>query len=179
MTTTVAEQVYLRVVALMEEEGVPTRAEAIRRVAAEMDRSVSATSSAFYSAARRADVAPPVEPARSPAPRGRSSSHVDAPRLYAEMLPLVEAGASVEQAARRFGDDDEAAAEIAAGFTRWAVNEADSATQDESDEIADARARIDVLEAENRRLNQDLARAAQTLSRVRAIIESELASLSD
>lgn len=156
-----------------------TRAEAIRRVAEEMDRSVSATSSAFYAAARRADEAASAPAGTPAAPRGRSTAHADASRLYAEMLPLVEAGASVEQAARRFGDDDEAAAEIAAGFTRWAVNEADAVSQDEADELAEARGRIDVLEAENRRLNRDLARAAQTLSRARAIIESGLGGLSD
>jgi hypothetical protein len=178
VTTTVADQVYLRVVALMQEEGVSTRAEAIRRVAAEMDRSVSATSSAFYSAARRSDPTPSAPQSGSPAPRGRSSAQADATRLYAEMLPLVEAGASVEQAARRFGDDDEAAAEIAAGFTRWAVNEADAASQDDSDDLAEAQMRIHALEAENRRLNQDLARAAQALSRARAVIESGLGSLS-
>ena len=169
----------------MGEEGVGTRAEAIRLVAAEMDRSVSATSSAFYSAARRADEDAPTVPTASPAPRGRTQAGADTTRLYAEMLPLVEAGASVEQAARRFGDDDEAAAEIAAGFTRWALNEAEEATASTGGgdgldgELAEAQERIAELEAENRGLRRDLVRASQTLSRVRAIIDSGPGGRSD
>ena len=59
MAETVADQVYARVEALMAQGSAASRAEAIRGVADEMDRSVSATSSAFYAGARKArDAAP-------------------------------------------------------------------------------------------------------------------------
>ncbi len=124
MAETVADQVFGRVEALMTEGSVPSRAAAFRRVADEMDRSVSATSSAYYAGARKAREAGTAEPAAAePEPRraqaGRSSGRRDSAALYAEMAPLVEAGATVEQAARRFGGDEEQAEEIAAGFTRW------------------------------------------------------------
>lgn len=165
MTVTVADQVVERVEALMRSEGVRTRAEAIRRVAAEMDRSVSATSSAYYAGRRAAEaVAGGTATTRAERAPGRS------PRLYAEMLPLVEAGATIEQAARRFGDDEEAD-EIAAGFARWLLGER---TGGGDAELAEARRRITALEAELRGVRRDLARAAQALSRVRAIVTDTL-----
>src|SRR5680860_1242053 len=117
MSTTVADQVYARVTALTGADPGMTRASAIRAVSAEMGRSVPATSSAFYAGAKRAEAAA----AASAPTRGRRTAvagHPDAPALYAKMLPLIEAGATVEQAARRFGDE-ETVIEIAAGFSRW------------------------------------------------------------
>ena len=79
MAETVADQVFVRVEALMSEGAVASRSAAIRHVADEMDRSVSATSSAYYAGARKAreaDGAPePAGPARAgrrrtPPPRG-------------------------------------------------------------------------------------------------------------
>lgn len=185
----VADQVFERIERLLAAEGV-SRAEAIRRVAAESGRTPSAVSSAYYSGARRARAAaadpPPPEAPASGRRSGRSGSHSDAPRLYAEMLPLVEAGASVEQAARRFGDDDESVAEIAAGFSRWiargqgpaaaaapAVEPADDpALADLRRDLHDAQGRVAVLEAENRGLRRDLTRARQAITRTRAILDS-------
>lgn len=161
MTATVAEQVVERVETLMREEGVTSRAAAIRRVAAEMDRSVSATSSAYY-AGRRAAEERASTTAGGAGRRRAPGAHA---RLYADMLPLVEAGATIEQAARRFGDDDEAD-EIAAGFTRWLLDERSGARQDE---LIEARRRIAALEAEARGLRRDLTRANQALARVRVI----------
>jgi len=165
VTTTVADQVVERVEALMRTEGVRTRAEAIRRVAAEMDRSVSATSSAFYAGRRSAAEAGDQTGA---APR---RAQADRNRLYAEMLPLVEAGATIEQAARRFGDDEDAD-EIAAGFARWIL--AERSGGGEGGELAEARRQITALEAELRSLRRDLTRAHQALSRVRALVGDAL-----
>ena len=98
------------------------------------------------------------------------------PALYAEMLPLVEAGASVEQAARRFGDDD-VVEEIAAGFIRWrareqGLSEADvEALADLRDDLGDAQARLTALEAENRGLWRELSAAQHAISRARVILE--------
>lgn len=98
------------------------------------------------------------------------------PALYAEMLPLVEAGASVEQAARRFGNED-VVEEIAAGFIRWrareqGVSEADlEALADLRAEVADARTRVSALEAENRGLRRELSAAQHAISRARVILE--------
>jgi hypothetical protein len=194
MAETVSDEVFSRVEALTGEGGVATRAEAIRRVAAEMDRSVSATSSAFYAGARRAAASAPTRRARATAPsrgaaaarparRSRGSgSHSDSPKLYAEMLPLVEAGATIEQAARRFGDE-EGVEEIAAGFARWLDREGRPAAPDAaraSDPrlaelertTRDAQARLTALEAENRELRRELTRARQAITRVRAILDS-------
>ncbi len=176
MAATVADQVVERVTALMASGDARTQADAIRRVAAEMDRSVSATSAAFYAGRRAAAdkaeaLAPlPVTGVRLPA-AGRPR-----PRLYAEMLPLVEAGATIEQAARRFGDEDEAD-EIAAGFARWLLDERLGAA-DEA-ELAEARRRITALEAETRGLRRDLTRATQALSRVHAIADDALGASRD
>lgn len=166
MSETVAQQVLERVEALMRDEGVRTRAEAIRRVAAEMDRSISATSSAYYSARREAEAAAEPAPARpASTTAGPRQARAERARLYADMLPLVEAGATIEQAARRFGDDEEAD-EIASGFARWLLDERG---RDTTDDVAEARRRIAALEAEVRGLRRDLARANQALARVRVI----------
>ena len=171
MTTTIADQVVERVEALMRESGVRTRAQAIRRVAEEMDRSVSATSSAYY-AGRRAAAADVVA-GRAPR-RGRSGGAAgDHTRLFAEMLPLVEAGASIEQAARRFGDEDEAD-DIAGGFTRWLLSERERAAAADDADLAEARRRITALEAEARGLRRDLTRARRGLARVRVITDDLL-----
>ena len=188
MAETVSDEVFARVEALTGEGGVATRAEAIRRVAAEMDRSVSATSSAFYAGARRARAtAPPRAAAAAPTRRSRGSgSHSDAPKLYAEMLPLVEAGATIEQAARRFGDE-EGVDEIAAGFARWlererhpAAPEAAPARDPRVSELErtarTAQARLTALEAENRELRRELTRARQAITRVRGILDSAAGS---
>ena len=119
MSSSVADQVFAQVQAVCTDEGV-SRAEAIRRVAARTGRSPSAVSSAYYSGSRRARATTAPRAGRPAGRRsGRTGVHSDAPALFEEMLPLVEAGATVEQAARRFGDDDESTAEIAAGFSRW------------------------------------------------------------
>lgn len=180
MATTVADQVFVRVEALMAEAGAATRAEAIRRVASEMDRSVSATSSAYYAGARRAraageGTAPPEPAATARTRRGRGAgSGSGAPTLYAQMQPLVEAGATIEQAARRFGDE-EAVPEIAAGYARWAEREGgdgDRRAADPEGRVADALERISALEAENHDLRQELTRARRAISRARAILDS-------
>lgn len=166
MTMTVADQVFARVSALTEAEPGMTRAAAIRSVSTEMGRSVPATSSAFYAGAKRAEA--PAAPVAAPT-RPRRSGERAAPGLYAEMLPLVEAGATVEQAARRFGDE-ESVAEIAAGFTRWRDREQPSTSS--AAPSGDVLARVASLEAENRVLRGELARTRQALARVRAIVET-------
>lgn len=168
MAETVADQVYARVEALMAQGSAASRAEAIRGVADEMDRSVSATSSAFYAGARKArDAAPEPEPgvAEAAARSSRSSARRDSPALYAEMLPLVEAGATIEQAARRFGGDEEDAEEIAAGFTRWLARQDAPAVEPGAD------TRIAALEAEVRGLRRDLARARLAIGRAQEILD--------
>jgi hypothetical protein len=100
------------------------------------------------------------------------------PTLYAEMLPLVEAGATIEQAARRFGDDD-GVEEIAAGFIRWRAREQGDLNGDPSvalarlgDELHAAQNRIVALEAESRGLRRELEGAQKAISRARVILES-------
>ena len=168
MAETVADQVFVRVEALMSEGSVASRAAAIRHVADEMDRSVSATSSAYYAGARKAREAdePPREPA-APARAGRSSGRRESAALYAEMLPLVEAGATVEQAARRFGGDEEQAEEIAAGFSRWLARQGGAA---EAPPVDDAR--VAALEAEVRDLRRELDRARRAISQAQEILEA-------
>jgi hypothetical protein len=166
MAETVADQVFVRVEALMSEGAVASRAAAIRRVADEMDRSVSATSSAYYSGARKAREPEAPEPAVA-ARQGRASGRRDSAALYAEMLPLVEAGATVEQAARRFGGDEEQAGEIAAGFTRWLARQGGAAEADEPDD-----GRLAALEAEVSDLRRELDRARLAISQAREILES-------
>lgn len=99
------------------------------------------------------------------------------PTLYAEMLPLVEAGASVEQAARRFGDE-EGVAEIAAGFIRWRAREQGQPDGDPgltiarlADELHEAQNHIVALQAENRGLTRELARAQTSIARARVILD--------
>lgn len=100
------------------------------------------------------------------------------PTLYAEMLPLVEAGASVEQAARRFGDE-EGVEEIAAGFIRWRAREQGPAVVDAEAvaelrvELHAAQTRAVALEAEVRGLRRELAAAQQAISRARVILEGD------
>jgi hypothetical protein len=183
VSRTIADEIFARVEALTGADPGLTRAAAIRAVADAMGRSVSGTSSAFYSGARRAREAAATPPS-SGGPRARrvrTSGHSDGPRLYAEMLPLVEAGATVEQAARRFGDDD-SVAEIAAGFSRWverdrlgaaeAPGARTTAAGSLQRSVDDAEARITSLEAENRTLRRDLTRARQALQRIRTIVDT-------
>jgi hypothetical protein len=167
MAETVADQVFARVEALMSEGAVASRAEAIRRVAEEMDRSVSATSSAYYSGARKLREPAAAEPA-VPARQVRASGRRESAALFAEMLPLVEAGATVEQAARRFGGDEEHAGEIAAGFTRWLERQRRAT---EATPPPDA-GRVAALEAEMRDLRRELDTARRAISRAREILES-------
>jgi hypothetical protein len=167
MARTVGEEVFERVEALTAGPGALRRTEAIRRVAAEMDRTPGATSSAYYAAARRARVPEPADAPRGDSP-GRSSGHSDAGRLYAEMLPLVEAGGSIEQAARRFGSEDDVPA-IAAGFRRWLSREQREPAPARR-RHADPESRIVALEAENRGLRNELTRTRRALERIRAIV---------
>ena len=188
ISSSVADQVFAQVQAVCTDEGV-SRAEAIRRVAARTGRSPSAVSSAYYSGSRRARSAA-VPRAGRPAGRrsGRTGVHSDAPALFEEMLPLVEAGATVEQAARRFSDDDESTADIAAGFSRWiargggsggegvtAAAAPDPRLRELERDLKDAQGRITALEADNRGLRRDLTRARQAITRVRAILDSTAA----
>ena len=163
MARGVGEEVFDRVEALTAGPAALGRTEAIRRVAAEMNRTPGATSSAYYAAARRAAAHAP----RRDAP-ARSSGHSDAGRLYAEMLPLVEAGASIEQAARRFGSEDDVPA-IAAGFRRWLSREQRDPAPARR-RHADPESRIVALEAENRGLRNELTRTRRALERIRAIV---------
>lgn len=170
VAATVADEVYREVQSLTESGEVASRAEAIRRVAEGLGKSVSAVSSAFYTGQRRARDGSPEARESGTGRRGREG-HRGSPALYAEMLPLVEAGATVRQAARRFGGDADEVADIAAGFVRWSEQEvAGSAAAD--DAAAEARERIDALEEENRELRRALAQAQQTISRALAILQS-------
>lgn len=186
MAATVADEVYREVQSLTEGGEVATRAEAIRRVAEGLGKSVAAVSSAFYTGQRRAKAqgAEAQEPGTG---RRNREGHRGSPALYAEMLPLVEAGATVQQAARRFGGDADEVDEIASGFLRWREQEGAGAITDldfETDDIdgaddadldsavAEVQERIDALEEENRDLRRDLARAQQTISRALAILQS-------
>lgn len=170
MAQTVADQVFSRVSELLDEGRARTRADAFRVVSGEVGRSVSAVSSAFYAGARRADDPSVAEP--SPQRAGRRGPHSDSPTLYAEMLPLVEAGASIEQAARRFGHD-EGIDEIAAGFRRWMARQGSAIPEGTADTPAlrDAEARITALEAENRELRRRLTEATRAISRAAAMLE--------
>ncbi len=165
MAKTVGEEVFERVEALTAGPGALGRTEAIRRVAADMGRTAGATSSAYYAAARRAA---PSEPEGRPDAPGRSSGHSDAARLYAEMLPLVEAGGSIEQAARRFGSEDDVPA-IAAGFRRWLSREQGGVAASRP-RPPGSDTRLVALEAENRGLRNELARTRRALERIRAIV---------
>lgn len=170
MTSTVADDVFRQVSDLCAADGALSKAEAIRRVAADCGRTVSAVSSAYYSGARRARGAPSAsgEDHTMGTEQGPGS-----PTLYAEMLPLVEAGASVEQAARRFGDGDEVA-EIAAGFRRWHdLNGEDIAANTDAlgQALRDAEQRIAALEDDNRRLRHELAQFRQAIDAAQTALD--------
>jgi hypothetical protein len=98
--------------------------------------------------------------------------HPGTPSLYAEMLPLVEAGATVEQAARRFGADADEVDEIAEGFARWRDGEAGTGTPGGPDPaLAVAHERIASLESENRALRRRLADLRGLIRRAGDIVE--------
>jgi transposase-like protein len=175
VTRSSIEEVFGRVEELAAGPPPRERAEAIRMVADESGRSEADVRDAYH-AARRTRLAAIDDEAE--APRG-AGHHSDAESLFTEMLPLVEAGASVEQAARRFGEADSVAG-IAAGFRRWRVRE--GLGGDEGDEpgdagalgaaLRDADARIVSLEAENRTMRRELAAARQVINRLRAILDA-------
>lgn len=178
MSASVGQDIFERVEALVRAEGL-RRTEAIRQVAKELSRTAAATSSAYYNTARRvARVEPDPEPTHTPgghmplpalAPRPqdaeRSSRHGDAASLYAEMLPLVEAGGSIEQAARRFAREDDVHV-IAAGFRRWLAREQPAIAGQ-----TDPATRVVILEAEVRGLRRELARCERALDRVRTALD--------
>lgn len=182
----VGDDIRRRVLETVADDGV-TRAEAIRRVAADLGRTVSSTSSAFYAAERRAKESPEAAAASVPRPASSSASTTarraarsgsrQRRQLFAEMLPLVEAGASPEQAARRFGPEEDAH-EIAAEFREWqdaGAGDGDAGADSVAERhqrIGDASARITSLEAENRVLRAELGRVNLTLSRLRAILDA-------
>lgn len=100
--------------------------------------------------------------------------HPGTPALYAEMLPLVEAGATVEQAARRFGGDSDEVGEIAEGFLRWRESEGAGATTDAVDlmqALARAEERVGALEQENRVLRRRLADLRDLIRRAQDVAE--------
>lgn len=174
--TRVSDDVLERVRARIAAGDRPTGA--IRAVASEMGRSEGSTSSAYYAALRR-------ERKRSEggSRHQRQGDRRDAASLYREMLPLVEAGASAQQAARRFGGDDVDAAAVATGFERWQDRENATAEPEEIAEatvainldLINAEDRLAALEAENRTLRREVVRARQALTRVRAIVDGAIA----
>ena len=95
------------------------------------------------------------------------------------MLPLVEAGASAEQAARRFGAEDDFEA-IAEGFEEWRESELGDLAPDLPPssplerQLAAAEARIVTLEAANRILMRDLEHSRRTLRKIRASVDGAL-----
>lgn len=103
------------------------------------------------------------------APPGDRHPHPGTPALYQEMLPLVEAGATVKQAARRFGADAEEVEEIAEGFTRWRDGEGAGADADAP--AGDAERRVAELEAENRALRRRLADLRELVERARRVVD--------
>ncbi|MGI9538758.1 MAG: hypothetical protein ACR2N6_01250 [Miltoncostaeaceae bacterium] len=174
--TRVSDEVLERVRGRIAGGDRPTSA--IRAVASEMGRSEGSTSSAYYAALRR-------ERKRGDggSRRQRQGDRHDAASLYREMLPLVEAGASAQQAARRFGGDDVDAAAVATGFERWHKQESATAEPEEiaeatvaiSLDLINAEDRLEALEAENRTLRREVVRARQALTRVRAIVDGAIA----
>lgn len=177
MGATVADEVYREVSALTTGTASVSRAEAIRRVAEGLGKSVAAVSSAYYTGARRAEQAG--DRAHPPSGRrGQDARRPGSPALYAEMLPLVEAGATVRQAARRFGGDADEVAEIAAGFLRWREEEGDidadepSALTELEDELADARRTITLLRAKNEALADALHSVIQAAQRARNTLDT-------
>lgn len=102
--------------------------------------------------------------------------HPGSPALYAEMLPLVEAGATVQQAARRFGADAEEVDEIAEGFLRWRDRDGTGlAGEADADNLAQAlvaaERRVSALEDENRALRRRLADLREVVQRAQSILE--------
>lgn len=107
---------------------------------------------------------PEVDPGRNPG----------TPALYAEMLPLVEAGATVKQAARRFGGDAEEVDEIAAGFLRWQAEEGDEDADDDlARALATAEERIAELADENRALRRRLADLRRLVTQAARVVEGD------
>jgi hypothetical protein len=106
--------------------------------------------------------------------------HPASPTLYAEMLPLVEAGATVQQAARRFGGDADEVEEIADGFLRWRAGDsvdsppvAERSSDSGSDAALEAaRRRIAHLEDENRALRRRLSDLRELTDRARGILDA-------
>ena len=168
----IGEEIRRRVQERVERDGV-SQAEAIRQVAKEMGRGESATASAFYSAVRRQRSTKRDGSHRQERPSHRHS------QLYSEMLPLVEAGASAEQAARRFGAEDDVEA-IAEGFEEWREGELGdfapdlTPTSSVERQLAAAEARIVTLEAANRILMRDLEHSRRTLRRIRENVDAAL-----
>jgi len=167
---TVTETVHARVSALVAGGARPS--DAIRQVAGEMDRTVSSTSSAYYSRERGAAKR---SRARDSVPHPREADRDEPVGLYREMLPLVEAGASAEQAARRFGGDDRDVEVVAAGFAAWLQRQDGDSGSDAEVQAGDARlrepqGRVAALEAENRLLRSELGRARQAINRAAVIL---------
>jgi hypothetical protein len=168
----IGEEVRRRVQERVERDGV-SQAEAIRQVAKQMGRGESATASAFYGAVRRQRSKKRDRSRRQERPSHRHS------QLYSEMLPLVEAGASAEQAARRFGAEDDIEA-IAEGFEEWRESELGDLAPDLPPssplerQLAAAEARIVTLEAANRILMRDLEHSRRTLRKIRASVDGAL-----
>jgi len=108
-----------------------------------------------------------------------ATGHPGTPALYAEMLPLVEAGATVQQAARRFGGDPEEVDEIAEGFLRWRHREARGVPEPAAvdllghgdPELLAAERRVAELEAENRALRRRLADVRDLVRRAQGALE--------
>jgi transposase-like protein len=99
--------------------------------------------------------------------------HPGTPSLYAEMLPLVEAGATIQQAARRFGADADEVDEIAEGFLRWREDESASMTGGGDDAaLVAAHERIAALEDENRALRRRLEDLRGLIRRAGDVLES-------
>jgi hypothetical protein len=101
--------------------------------------------------------------------------HPGSPALYAEMLPLVEAGATVQQAARRFGADADEVEEIADGFDRWRSGEDGGQVEhlpDPEAALEVSRRRIAHLEDENRALRRHLADLRDLIGRAQTILDS-------
>ncbi len=178
--TGASQETLDRVRGLIEADDSLSGAAAIRRVAAEMNRTEAAVSSAYYTALRRERAE--TELSRSGTRRQRQSDRRDAISLYRDMLPLVEAGASPHQAARRFGGEDVHAEAVAAGFARWYDRDARDAGQPTGQtdtRLDDAEARLASLDAENRTLRRQLTRSRQALTRVRAIVDGAISEPDD
>jgi hypothetical protein len=130
---------------LRASEGIGPTA-AVRRVAQATGRSESSVRSAYYAARRDRGDAPP---------HGTQNPHI-----YAEMAPLVEAGVSPVQAARRLGSD-KSAERVAEGFARWLAGRGDARGEEDG-----VLARLGDLERENRELRAALEEARRALARI-------------